>query len=120
MFSSRLSSKAARLFEHFRLTTDVARGLRSSLSMALAWVACLLVGQAAAAVLVATAAQNVAMPDLRGDYRARLLILLTLTVVISVSAFAGMVVPLRAQSSKNGRGRRWTTRTIGGMTLNGY
>jgi uncharacterized membrane protein YccC len=48
-------------------------------------------GHPAVAVLVATAAQNVAMPDLRGDYRARLIILLALTVVISISTFSGVV-----------------------------
>jgi hypothetical protein len=53
MVSSRFSSQAGRLFEHFVLTTDVARALRSSVAMALAWVACLLMGHAAAAVLVA-------------------------------------------------------------------
>jgi hypothetical protein len=62
MFSPRVSSQASRLFEHFVLGTDVARAWRSSMAMALAWVACLLTGHAAAAVLVAAAAQNVAMP----------------------------------------------------------
>jgi uncharacterized membrane protein YccC len=91
MFSPRVSSQANRLFEHFVLRTDVARALRSSVAMAVAWVACLLTGHAAAAVLVATAAQNVAMPDLRGDYRARFAILLPLTVVISISVFTGVL-----------------------------
>jgi uncharacterized membrane protein YccC len=91
MFSSRVSSQAGRWFEQVVLTTDVARALRSSVAMAVAWIACLLTGHAAAAVLVATAAQNMAMPDLRSDYRARLVILLALTIVISISVFAGTV-----------------------------
>jgi hypothetical protein len=91
MFSSRFSSQASRLFEHLVLRTDVARAWRSSIAMALAWVACLLTGHAAAAALVATAAQNVAMPDLRGDCQARFAILLALTVLISTSVFTGVL-----------------------------
>ena len=91
MFSSRFSSQASRLFEDLVLRTDVARAWRSSIAMALAWVACLLTGHAAAAALVATAAQNVAMPDLRGDYQARFAILLALTVLISTSVFTGVL-----------------------------
>ena len=91
MFSSRFSSQANRLFEDLVLRTDVARAWRSSIAMALAWVACLLTGHAAAAALVATAAQNVAMPDLRGDYQARFAILLALTVLISTSVFTGVL-----------------------------
>ncbi len=90
MLSSRISS-VDRLFEHCVLTTDVARALRSSGAMAAAWLVCLSTGHPTVAVLVATAAQNVAMPDLRGDYRARLIILLALTVVISISTFTGVV-----------------------------
>jgi hypothetical protein len=76
MSSLRVSLQASRFFEHFLLRTDVARALRSSVAMVAAWAACLLTGHAAVAVLVATAAQNVAMPDLRGDYRSRFVIML--------------------------------------------
>jgi hypothetical protein len=87
----RVSLQAGRFFEHFVLRTDVARALRSSGAMAAAWVACLLTGHAAVAVLVATAAQNVAMLDLRGDYRIRFVIMLALTVLISISVLTGIV-----------------------------
>ena len=91
MSSLRVSLQASRFFEHFLLRTDVARALRSSVAMVAAWVACLLTGHAAEAVLVATAAQNVAMPDLRGDYRGRFVIMLALTVLISISVLTGIV-----------------------------
>jgi uncharacterized membrane protein YccC len=91
MSSLRVSLQASRFFEHFLLRTDVARALRSSVAMVAAWVACLLTGHAAVAVLVATAAQNVAMPDLRGDYRGRFVIMLALTVLISISVLTGIV-----------------------------
>jgi uncharacterized membrane protein YccC len=91
MITSRVSSQAGRLFEHSVLTTDVARALRSTVAFTAAWVVCLLTGHALAAVFVATAAQNVAMLDVRGDYRARIVILLTMTAVMAVSVFAGTV-----------------------------
>lgn len=89
MVSPRISAKAGKLFEQSVLTTDVARALRSSLALAAAWTACLLTGHADAAMIVAPTAQNVAMLDVRGDYRARLAILLSLTVVMGLSVLAG-------------------------------
>src|SRR3954469_2543728 len=92
MISARLSKQAGRLLEHSVLTTDVARAMRSSAAMAAAWADCLLTGNAAAAFVVAPTAQNVAMLDVRGDYGARVAILLTLTAVMALSVFAGSVV----------------------------
>lgn len=71
------------------LTTDVARALRSSIAFMAAWVACLVAGHPEIAPFAATAAQNVALTDVRGDYRARFAILLTMTVVMAASAMAG-------------------------------
>ncbi|WP_170156779.1 FUSC family protein [Roseimicrobium gellanilyticum] len=71
------------------LTTDVARALRSSLAMAGAWSLCLLTGNPWAVIMAAPAAQNVALLDVRGDYRARAAILLVLTAVLACSAWAG-------------------------------
>ena len=85
----RLASRLGRLFEHSVLTTDVARAARSSIAFISAWIFCLLTGHATAAVFVATTAQNIAMVDVRGDYRARLAILAFKTVVIAVAVFAG-------------------------------
>src|SRR6478736_2717317 len=89
MISSRVSSQAGRLFEQSVLTTDVARAFRSSVALGAAWTICLLAGHPLAAIVVAPTAQNVAMLDVRGDYRARLAILLTLTAVMGLSVFAG-------------------------------
>ena len=89
MMNLRLAARLSRLLEHSVLTTDVARALRSSIAFTSAWVLCLLTGHATAAVFVATTAQNIAMVDVRGDYRARLAILVFKTVVIAAAVFAG-------------------------------
>ena len=89
MINARLSSRLVRLFEHSVLTTDVARALRSSVAFIAAWLGCLWTGHPALAVYVATAAQNLTLVDVRGDYRARLAVLLTMTVVMAASVFAG-------------------------------
>jgi hypothetical protein len=89
MITPHPSSRLARLFEHSVLTTDVARALRSSVAFTAAWVVCLWAGHPAVAVFAATAAQNLTLQDLRGDYGARLALLLTMTVVLAASVFAG-------------------------------
>jgi len=89
MITPHPSSRLARLFEHSVLTTDVARALRSSAAFTAAWVVCLWAGHPAVAVFAATAAQNLTLQDLRGDYGARLALLLTMTVVLAASVFAG-------------------------------
>lgn len=89
MIASRLSPRLGRLLEHSVLTTDVARAWRSSVALAGVWLICVLTGHAAAAFVAAPAAQNVAMLDVRGDYRARAVILLVLIMTLSLSAFAG-------------------------------
>lgn len=89
MASPHDSTRAGKVFEHSLLTTDVARALRSSLAMAGAWSLCLLTENPWAVIMAAPAAQNVAMLDVRGDYRARAAILLVLTVVLGCSAWAG-------------------------------
>jgi len=71
------------------LTTDVARALRSSVAFMGAWIACLLAHHPEIAPFAATAAQNVALTDVRGDYRARFAILLTMTAVMAAAAVAG-------------------------------
>lgn len=89
MIASRFSSRVSRIFANSVLTTDVARAWRSSVALVVVWVACLLTGHAAAVFVAAPAAQNVAMLDVRGDYRARAVILLALTAMLSLSVFAG-------------------------------
>lgn len=91
MIPTRLSSPTKKLFEHSLLTADVARALRSSLAFAGAWIACLLIGQPAAAVFAATTAQNVALTDIRGDYRIRLAVLLTKIAVLAAATLAGVL-----------------------------
>ena len=71
------------------LTVDVARALRSSVAFTVAWIVCLWTGHPIAAVFAATAGQNLALVDVRGDYRVRLAILLTMTVVMAGCVMAG-------------------------------
>ena len=82
-------SPAGKVFEHSLLSTDAARALRSSVAMAAAWVVCLLAGHPEAVLVAAPAAQNVAILDVRGDYRARLVILLCLVTLLAFAALAG-------------------------------
>ncbi len=89
MITRRFSSRLFALFEHSVLTLDVARALRSSLAFTVAWIVCLWTGHPVAAVFAATAGQNLALVDVRGDYRARLVILLTMTAVMAGSVMAG-------------------------------
>jgi len=71
------------------LTMDVARALRSSVAFTVAWIVCLWTGHPVAAVFAATAGQNLALVDVRGDYRLRLAVLLTMTVVMAGCVMAG-------------------------------
>lgn len=96
------------MWEYSLLSTDVARGLRSAGALAVAWTVCLLTGNTGAAMFVATAAMNVAMPDIRGDYEARLLILGALTLLLAASTLAGTVAAGNVVAA---------TITIGGLAL---
>ena len=89
MIARRFSSRLFALFEHSVLTLDVARALRSSMAFTVAWIVCLWTGHPVAAVFAATAGQNLALVDVRGDYRVRLVILLTMTLVMAGCVMAG-------------------------------
>jgi hypothetical protein len=91
VFAAPISSRLRKAFEHSILTTDVARALRSSVAFVGGWIACLWAGHPEIAPFVATAAQNVALTDVRGDYRVRLAVLLTMTAVMAAAAVAGTV-----------------------------
>jgi len=71
------------------LTMDVARALRSSVAFTVAWIVCLWTGHPIAAVFAATAGQNLALVDVRGDYRVRLAILFSMTLVMAGCVMAG-------------------------------
>jgi len=89
MIARRFSARLFALFEHSVLTMDVARALRSSVAFTVAWIVCLWTGHPIAAVFAATAGQNLALVDVRGDYRVRLAILLAMTVVMAGCVMAG-------------------------------
>lgn len=92
MSTARLTTGFHRLFEHSVLKTDVARALRSSVAFVGAWMVCLVTGHASVAPFMATAAQNIALADVRGDYHARFAILLLMTLVMAAYAWTGTLV----------------------------
>ncbi len=89
MIAARFSSRLGQWLEQSLLSIDAARAWRSSVAFTVTWVVCLWTSHPAVAVFAATAAQNLAMQDLRGDYRARLAILLAMSVVLLGSVLAG-------------------------------
>ncbi|MGC3958819.1 MAG: FUSC family protein [Verrucomicrobiota bacterium] len=91
MIARHFTPHLKRLFERSVLTVDVARALRSSLAFTTSWVVCLLIGQPTAAAFAATTAQNVALTDVRGDYRVRLAVLLTKITVLAGATLAGVL-----------------------------
>lgn len=80
-----------RWWHHGLLTAEVGGATRSAVAMALAWCACLAVDRPDAALIAATTAQNVALLHVRGDYRARGVILVLLIVVISTWVLVGAI-----------------------------
>lgn len=92
MSTAHLTAGFHRLFEHSVLKTDVARALRSSVAFVGAWGVCLVTGHAGVAPFMATAAQNIALADVRGDYHARFAILLLMTLVMAAYAWTGTLV----------------------------
>ena len=89
MIAARFISRLRPWLEQSLLSLDAARAWRSSVAFTATWVVCLWTSHPAVAVFAATAAQNLAMQDLRGDYRARLAILLAMSVVLMGSVLAG-------------------------------
>ncbi len=79
-----------RLFESFALRPDLGRALRASVAFVIPLLICHAMGRMSDAVFVAMAAQTIALPDLRGPYGTRLLILATMIVTVAVAAMLGV------------------------------
>ncbi len=80
-----------RFIEHVELRADATRALRATVAFAVPLMVYHRMNQAAEALFVSMAALNLSLPDLRGAYRIRLGILVTMTLVASGSALLGVL-----------------------------
>ena len=78
------------LAHHVALQPDIKRALRASVAFAVPLVICHAIGRPTDAAFLAFTAQTIALPDLRGAYGMRLVILATMTLVVAGSAFLGV------------------------------
>jgi len=79
-----------RFIEHVELRVDLTRAVRASFAFAVPLLVYHRLNQPAEALFVSMAALNLSLPDLRGAYRVRLGILMTITVVAAASALLGV------------------------------
>ncbi|MES1180804.1 MAG: hypothetical protein ABUL66_02975, partial [Verrucomicrobiota bacterium] len=77
--------------EHVELRVDATRAMRATIAFAVPLAVYHRLNQPAEALFVSMAALNLSLPDLRGAYRVRLGILMTMTAVASGSALLGVV-----------------------------
>src|SRR5882757_938517 len=89
MNANPISTRFRRLKEQALLTTDVNRALRSTVAFMVPLIWFQRIGRPDIGIFVATAAQNVALTDVRGDYWLRFAVLLTMTLVMAGSAWLG-------------------------------
>ena len=80
-----------RFIEHVELRVDATRALRATIAFAVPLIVYHQLNQPAEALFVSMAALNLSLPDLRGAYRVRLGILMTMTAVAGGSAWLGVV-----------------------------
>jgi uncharacterized membrane protein YccC len=78
------------LVEQVELRMDGARALRAMVAFAVPVLLCHWLNQMAEAVFVSTAALNLSLPDLRGNYKVRVGIMATMTLLAASSAFLGV------------------------------
>ena len=83
-------STVNRLLEYFALRPDMGRALRVGFAFLAPLLICHALGMKGDAVFIAMSAQTIALPDLRGAYGMRLLILATMTMVVAGSALMGV------------------------------
>eukprot|EP01031_Cornospumella_fuschlensis_P047973 gene47973-58762_t len=79
----------SRVFHPLALHSDVVGALRATLAFSLALVICWAAGAPYAGQFAATTALGISLPQLRGAYYLRVLVLLVLIAVISGAAFLG-------------------------------
>jgi uncharacterized membrane protein YccC len=85
-----MGASVNRLIEHLALRPEIGRALRASVALLIPLLAGHALGHRADAVFIAIAAQTIALPDLRGAYGMRLVILATMTLVVAGSALLGV------------------------------
>src|SRR6478672_2866534 len=85
-------ARAAQLEERATLQPDLARALRATVAFIGPLVLAAAVGHPHAAAFAAPAGLTLALTDLRGPYRERFAVALTMAVVMSGAAVLGIVV----------------------------
>jgi uncharacterized membrane protein YccC len=78
------------LAHQIALHPDVKRAFRASVAFTVPLVICHALGRPSEAAFLAFTAQTIVLPDLRGAYGMRLVILATMTLVVAGSAFLGV------------------------------
>jgi hypothetical protein len=89
MNAKRIPAQLRHQAEQALLTTDAIRALRSTVAFMVPLIWFHRIGRPDIGIFVATAAQNVALTDVRGDYWLRFAVLLTMTFVMAGSAWLG-------------------------------
>ncbi len=79
-----------RLREDFTLRPEFRRGFRAGLAFLIPLLICHWLGRTSDAILIAMSAQTMALPDLRGAYGMRLVILATITFAVAFAAVLGV------------------------------
>ncbi|MEO7934350.1 MAG: FUSC family protein [Chthoniobacterales bacterium] len=79
-----------RLPEDFTLRPEFRRGFRASVAFLIPLLICHWLGRTSDAILIAMSAQTMALPDLRGAYGMRLVILATITAAVAFAAVLGV------------------------------
>lgn len=87
----RLLARPSQFVAGESLQPDVMRAVRSAVGFIGPLLLLRSLGLPTAAALVATTAQNVALTDARGAYRTRVAVLLTMTLVMALATFLGML-----------------------------
>lgn len=90
--------------EQVELRMDGARALRAMVAFAVPVLLCHWLNQMAEAVFVSTAALNLSLPDLRGNYKVRVGIMATMTLLAASSAFLGVCCAGNAAGAVLGMG----------------
>jgi uncharacterized membrane protein YccC len=89
MNAKRIPAQLRHHAEQALLTTDTIRALRSTVAFMVPLIWFQRLGRPDIGIFVATAAQNVALTDVRGDYWLRFAVLLVITLVMAGSAWLG-------------------------------
>ncbi len=99
MNTARLSAETEKLIQRESLNPELTRALRGMIAFVAPLVICQIVGLTADAYFAAIGAQIVALTDVRGAYRFRLVILIVIAAIITAATFLGSLTGSHAISA---------------------